>query len=350
MVPVVGTSVVDIVRAVQATSHRFEDSFRRHLIPEQRRALLETIAQELSPDTTLGEVVDAVESLGWGEHMGELCLAELAGALVQNPDGDEPAEASGQDNETEATDEDEVEDEVEEDAEDEDEDEDDAEDAYEDEDEDEDPIQLLLSSSRSSRKSSSRRASARKTASKAASGRKKASKKTAKSKKSAKKKATKKKTAKKKTAKKATKKTASKKKTAKKTAKKTSKKATKKKTAKKKTAKKATKKTSKKTSKKTAKKTAKKTSKKTSKKAASKKPKGRKAKLVAPIDDEAMSIEQAARKLVPLVRKYKQATMQDLEEATGLGRRKLRFHVGQLVKHGKLKRHGMGRGTHYTVK
>ena len=314
MVPVVGTSVVDIVRAVQATSHRFEDSFRRHLIPEQRRALLETIAQELSPDTTLGEVVDAVESLGWGEHMGELCLAELAGALVQNPDGDEPAEASGQDNETEATDEDEVEDEVEEDAEDEDEDEDDAEDAYEDEDEDEDPIQLLLSSSRSSRKSSSRRASARKTASKAASGRKKASKKTAKSKKSAKKKATKKKTAKKKTAKKATKKT------------------------------------SKKTSKKTAKKTAKKTSKKTSKKAASKKPKGRKAKLVAPIDDEAMSIEQAARKLVPLVRKYKQATMQDLEEATGLGRRKLRFHVGQLVKHGKLKRHGMGRGTHYTVK
>ncbi|MCA9714166.1 MAG: hypothetical protein KC468_05720, partial [Myxococcales bacterium] len=117
--------------------------------------------------------------------------------------------------------------------------------------------------------------------------------------------------------------------------------------AKKSSKKKAAKKVAKKVAKEVAKKAAKKTpAKKPSKRAASE----RKSKSAAPIDDEAMSIEQAARKLVPLVRKYKQATMQDLEEATGLGRRKLRFHVGQLVKHGKLKRHGMGRGTHYTVK
>ena len=43
------------------------------------------------------------------------------------------------------------------------------------------------------------------------------------------------------------------------------------------------------------------------------------------------------------------ATMQDLEEFTGVGRRKLRFHVGQLVRHEYLERHGMGRGTYYTV-
>jgi hypothetical protein len=41
--------------------------------------------------------------------------------------------------------------------------------------------------------------------------------------------------------------------------------------------------------------------------------------------------------------------MQAIEDATGMGRRKVRFHVGQLVRAGLLERHGMGRGTYYTV-
>jgi predicted HTH transcriptional regulator len=63
-----------------------------------------------------------------------------------------------------------------------------------------------------------------------------------------------------------------------------------------------------------------------------------------------MSIEQAAKLLLPMVRRLKQATMQELEESTGMGRRKLRFHIGQLVKNDRLARHGMGRGTYYTIK
>ncbi len=65
--------------------------------------------------------------------------------------------------------------------------------------------------------------------------------------------------------------------------------------------------------------------------------------------DERMSLEEAVEAFVPLVQGIGEATMQELEEATGLGRRKLRFHVGQLVKHGHLTRHGMGRGTFYTA-
>jgi hypothetical protein len=66
--------------------------------------------------------------------------------------------------------------------------------------------------------------------------------------------------------------------------------------------------------------------------------------------DERMSPEEAAAALLPLVEQLGEATMQQLEEATaGGGRRKLRFHIGQLVKNGRLARHGMGRGTYYTL-
>jgi hypothetical protein len=65
--------------------------------------------------------------------------------------------------------------------------------------------------------------------------------------------------------------------------------------------------------------------------------------------DERMSTERAAELFVPLIERLGQVTMQELENETGIGRRKLRFHIGQLVRHGYVKRHGMGRGTHYTV-
>lgn len=66
--------------------------------------------------------------------------------------------------------------------------------------------------------------------------------------------------------------------------------------------------------------------------------------------DDRMSLDEAAAVLLPLVRAHGEATMQQLEQSTaGAGRRKLRFHIGQLVKNGRLERHGMGRGTFYTV-
>lgn len=96
-----------------------------------------------------------------------------------------------------------------------------------------------------------------------------------------------------------------------------------------------------------AKKTTKKAAaKKTSTKKATKKKAKRKAKVVV---DDRMSLDEAADYFVPIIENLGEATMQDLEDETGVGRRKLRFHVGQLVKHGYLERHGMGRGTHYTV-
>ena len=249
---------------MQGPSHRFEESFRRHLVAEQRRAVLQTIASDLTPETTLGEVVDAAERLGWGDHMEELCLSALAGVLVEF-DEDEPADAQAGADEAEVEAEAAAEVEaIDEDGED-DEDDDEAL-ADDDEDEDEDEEEAEPAPRARTRKSASKRPTK-------------------------------------------------------------AKKVTTKKTKKVASAKKVTKKV---------------TTKKTKK--ASAKP------VVLVDDDEAMSIDQAAKKLVPLVRKMRQATMQDLEEATGLGRRKLRFHVGQLVKHGKLKRHGMGRGTHYTVK
>ena len=86
------------------------------------------------------------------------------------------------------------------------------------------------------------------------------------------------------------------------------------------------------------------------KKAGKMKPKTTRLKaLRAKIDaDDPMSLEEAAELLVPVIEELGQATMQDLEEFTGIGRRKLRFHIGQLVRHEHLERHGMGRGTYYT--
>jgi DNA-binding transcriptional ArsR family regulator len=143
------------------------------------------------------------------------------------------------------------------------------------------------------------------------------------------------------------------KKAAKKTAKKTAvkkatvKKATvKKATAKKATAKKAT--VKKATAKKaTAKKTAAK--KKAAKKAPAKSLPTRGKRKPEVVVDERMSLDEAIAYFVPLLRRLGEATMQDLEAATGVGRRKLRFHIGQLVREGYLERHGMGRGTNYTI-
>lgn len=259
----------------------FDDSFKRHLAIEQRRAVLDTIARELGPDTTLGDIVDAASELGWSD-IGELCLADLASALAGDS---EPlpvtADASDTDNEADEDEADEEvdEEEVDEDEADEEEDEEEAEDDGEDEDEDDDeeeedeeeeeeaeeeqPRKGRKGEAANRKPSSMDRALDRIDRALAARGRKPAAK-------PAKKKA----------------------------------------------------------------------SKKTSKKASK----------LADDDSEAMSLDQAAKLLIPLVRKLKEATMQDLEEQTGMGRRKLRFHIGQLVKHGRLKRHGMGRGTCYTVK
>lgn len=254
----------------------FDDSFKRHLAIEQRRAVLDTIARELGPDTTLGDIVDAASELGWSD-IGELCLADLASALAGDSeplpvtadasDTDDEAEEEVEEEEDEADEEEtdeEEEDEDDEEEEDDEEDEDDEEEEEEEEAEEEQPRRGRKDAAANRKPSSMDRALDRIDRALAARGRKPAAK------------------------------PAKGKKTAKKTAKKASK--------------------------------------------------------LADDDSEAMSLDQAAKLLIPLVRKLKEATMQDLEEQTGMGRRKLRFHIGQLVKHGRLKRHGMGRGTCYTVK
>ncbi|MBL9104869.1 MAG: hypothetical protein JNL82_28245 [Myxococcales bacterium] len=256
----------------------FDDSFRRHLAIEQRRAVLDTIARELGPDTTLGDIVDAANELGWSENFGELCLADLAVALAGEDAAEPPAAVTATSGDGADEDDEEEEDEVEADAEeDEEEDEDDEEEEDEDEDEDEEEeeedeeeeeVAPARRGKNAGKQSSMDRALDR--IDRALARGRKSSKPEAKAAKPA------------------------------------------------------------------AKKAAKKPAKKASK--------------AADDDSEAMSLDQAAKLLIPLVRKLKEATMQDLEEQTGMGRRKLRFHIGQLVKHGRLKRHGMGRGTCYTVK
>ncbi|MDC0722217.1 hypothetical protein [Nannocystis bainbridge] len=259
----------------------FEDSYRRHLVVEQRKAVLETIARELNPTTTtLGDIVDAAQELGWGDAMGELSLGEFAEALlggeVAAPALPPAVADAGQDDDEEA---DEVDDE-------------DEDDAFADAEEDEDD---LNETEEDIAPPPPPKASKAKTKVKAKASAKKIAK-----------------AAKGKSGRAVPTQTAL-----------PNIPAT------------------------PAKKGAAASNKKLSKKAAKKA-----AMYVAAMQDDsdAMNLDQAAKLLVPIVRKLKEATMQDLEEQTGMGRRKLRFHIGQLVKHGRLKRHGMGRGTCYTVK
>jgi predicted HTH transcriptional regulator len=72
-------------------------------------------------------------------------------------------------------------------------------------------------------------------------------------------------------------------------------------------------------------------------------------KALATLAEERLTLEQAAAVLVPLVASAGEMTMQELEDVTAVARRKLRFHVGQLVKQGYLERRGMGRGTTYAA-
>ncbi len=249
--------------------------------------MLDTIAHELTPDTTLGDIVDAAHDLGWGDNLGELNLADLALALF----GEAPAPAASPSPEPEQLSE------ADDDAADDDDDDEAADDGEEEEEEaveEEAPAKgrgrkaAKAEPAAAPRKQSSLdRALDRIDKALAARGRKT---------KPAPAKATSKKVAGKKAA--------------------------------------------------PAPAPAK-------GKAAPPKGRARPAPVVEEDEDDdtdAMSLDQAAKLLVPLVRKLKEATMQDLEEQTKMGRRKLRFHIGQLVKHGRLKRHGMGRGTCYTVK
>ncbi|MFV8749065.1 hypothetical protein ACNOYE_00785 [Nannocystaceae bacterium ST9] len=63
-------------------SSRFQQSYRRHLLAEQRREVLRALRESLDPGTTLGEIVDAAEALGWGEPFGDMSLAEIAEGLL----------------------------------------------------------------------------------------------------------------------------------------------------------------------------------------------------------------------------------------------------------------------------
>ncbi len=71
-------------------SHRtFEDTYQSHLKKAQRREVLDTLREALQRSTTIGEVIDAAESIGWGEAMGDLRLADLAAALAARGEDDD---------------------------------------------------------------------------------------------------------------------------------------------------------------------------------------------------------------------------------------------------------------------
>lgn len=286
--------------------------------------MLDTIARELEPETTLGDIVDAAQDLGWGDSLGELRLSDLASALLGEGQASprEPASREApfrdaliadadhddDDDATEASDHDAGHDfDAGDDAQDDEQDEQDDDDQDDEQDDDEQAAAPPPEAPKTARSRKTAAKAAAKAAARVEAPRKPSSldraldridkalaargRKTTKTVAAAKSKASP--------------------------------------AAAKKAAASAKKVPAKKLSK--------------------------KAPVPRPVEDEdddtdAMSLDQAAKVLVPLVRKLKEATMQDLEEQTGMGRRKLRFHIGQLVKHGRLKRHGMGRGTCYTVK
>jgi hypothetical protein len=171
----------------------FEASYKRHLVQEQRRAVLRAIAQDLEPDTTMGEILDAAEDLGWGDGIGALSLSQLAKVLVF-PEAAEEAVPANAGQQPEAA-----------------------------------------------NQQGHTHAGARS------------------------------------------------------------------------------------------------------------RPRGSQSAALSELDLERMNLDRASSVFVPIVRDLGDATMQGLEERTGIGRRKLRFHIGQLVKSGELTRHGMGRGTYYTA-
>lgn len=296
---------------MQGNQVGFESSLQQHLDTEQRRAVLEAIGGSINPDSTLGEIIDAAEALGWSEKMGDLSLADLAEALLA-PNGESAtvSEAAAAD--------DDGDDEADEDEADEDDDE------GEGDDEDDDDFELEIEEPAPSRRKPGKAAAA--AAAKEAKSAATKKKITAASKKAASKKAAEPEPMR---------------------GKKTSKKAPQPEPARgKKSAKKLPEPEpvrGRKSAEKTASPAA---SKKTAKKAAAASA-GRRKPTAVDVDDR-MSLDEASDFFLPVVEELGEATMQALEEQTGVSRRKLRFHVGQLVKHGYLERHGMGRGTYYT--
>jgi hypothetical protein len=242
---------------VQRQPVAFEPSYRRHLAVELRKAVLEVLASKLDGESTVGEIVDAANALGWSEGIGELTLGDLADVLL--PAHGEGEGATRTDANARGVPAEDESDEDESDEEDEDEDESDEEDEDEDEEEAEEEEEAPAPT-----KAKGRAAKA-KPAAKVAKGR------------------------------------------------------------------------------------AAKAAPAPAAKASGGKAKAGRAKATVSLD-ERMSLQEAAKALVPLVQALGQATMQELEASTRAGRRKLRFHIGQLVRHGYLDRHGMGRGTYYTTR
>jgi hypothetical protein len=230
-----------MLRAVQRTLVGFEASYRRHLATEQRRAVLDALAQSFDDESTVGQIVDAAAALGY-LGLGDLSLADLADALLTDARASQ-GEAAGADQESPADDDD------------------DAEDGTDDDEEDDEEVEAPAPRGRG-RPAASKATPTRAKPVAAPKG-------------------------------------------------------------------------------------------KAAKPAPVAKPVGKPAAKTKPTKislDDRMSLGEAADVLLPLVRALGQATMQQLEQSTaGAGRRKLRFHIGQLVRNGHLQRHGMGRGTYYTA-